>query len=132
MWPSASQGGRGSGPKPEEKLARKDHCFSSPLRVGIAGGHRLAKFTAVGSFHWELDQEAVFFFSDFSFKRELWALQSCREESVRSVKFLLPDFYTHLYCAMYTLHCFCGLDFPKLERSASFLHLYISFHPIHA
>lgn len=61
LWPSASQGGRGSGPKPEEKLARKDRCFSSPLRVGIAGGHRLAKFTAVGSLHWELDQEAVFF-----------------------------------------------------------------------
>lgn len=61
LWPSASRGGRGSGPKPEEKLARKDRCFSSPLRVGITGGCRPAKFTAVGSFHCELDQEAVFF-----------------------------------------------------------------------
>lgn len=47
-------------------------CFSSPLCVGIAGGHRLAKLAAAGSFHWELDQEAVYFHS--SFQREPWPL----------------------------------------------------------
>lgn len=46
--------------------------FSSPLRVGIAGGHKLAKFTAAGSFHWKLDQKAVY--SHSSFEREPWPL----------------------------------------------------------
>lgn len=42
--------------------------FPSPLRVGIAGRRRLAKFAAAGFFHWELDQEAVY--SHSSFERE--------------------------------------------------------------
>ena len=47
-------------------------CFSSPLRVRIAGRRMLAKFAAAGSFHWELDQEAVY--SHSSFKQEPWPL----------------------------------------------------------